>query len=203
MTKVKTGNKGEKKTRKNLERITNPPESALVYRGPLSLPRQNQERHTTTVWMTYGPNNLQATVGGVINTVVSNDPTGYNDWSSVSAVWDEYRVLGMKMIYYPYNKYNEPTSTVVGPVFLVLDRDDGVAVASEALAINYESVKMKGLNEKWTFEGKMAGVTEATYITTASPVANMWIKTRADGVTISHSYGRYYIAALVQFRGRN
>lgn len=191
------------KAKKSKRISTNPPESQIVYNGPLVLSRGPEERHTTTVWMTYGPSTLVSSGSGVINSVFSNDPSGYNDWSSFAAVWDEYRVLGMTVHYAPYNRYNQSLSIIVGPVFLFIDRDDGTVQTTEALALNYESVKMKNLADPWKITAKMAGVAEATFITTATPVANLWIKSYASGLTNSITYGKTYISALVQFRGRN
>jgi hypothetical protein len=187
----------------NKEVITNPSEGVVVYRGPVRLPNQGEQRHTTSVYMTYGPSKITSTSGGLIETVVSNNPSGYNDWSSVAAMWDEYRVLALKMHYSPINKYNSPTNIIKKHIYVLTDRDDGTAIASEALALNFESVKVHMLDESWSHTAKMAGISEATFITTATPVGNMWIKMRSDQVSISQDYGYIWLEALIQFRGRN
>lgn len=203
MPKKTKKNKNALPNRGNEQHVINPRENVVIYRGPVSPPGANQERAMITTFMSAGTALLTSSAGGVINLVASNDPSVYNDWSSLQPIWDEYRVLGFKWIFMPYNKYNRPSTTVVGPVYIVVDRDDATALTTEALAMNFESVKQKYLGDRITMEAKMAGLNDGKFITTASPVATCWIKMYSAGLTASTDYGKYTMQALVQFRGRN
>lgn len=193
-----------KKTKKKSQNNINPKENVVVYKGPLTLPLGSQEREMITTVLHYGPTALISSGAGLISVVVSDDPAGFVDWSHLSAVYDEYRVLGFTVNYMPLNRYNTATTTIVGPIYTVIDRDDGTALTTEAQALEYESVKQVYLGKPWKREIRsMTSIEDATFITTATTVPRNWFKIVGSAMSNTITYGRYYITALVQFRGRN
>jgi hypothetical protein len=157
-----------------------------------------------SIFVSWAPTNISAS-GGVVNTVFSDDIASANDYASFAAIWDEYRVLQMEVHYVPFNRYNLQLSNVdvIGPCFVLVDRDDGTATASMALASNYESADLKSLCDPFKKRVNMASVEDAQFTTTTTTVARNWIKLYGTGFTSSVVFGTIHQFALVQFRGRN
>jgi hypothetical protein len=156
---------------------------------------------STTFHATFSP--IASDGGGAIATVFGDSPAAYIDWASAAALWDEYRVLCTTIHWMPLNKYNTPTSTIVGVLYHAIDRDDATALTSESTALEYESARANLLSDKFERTVKMAGIEDSTWITTASPTSRMWIKFYSSGLTASTNYGKVWVDAIIQFRGRN
>jgi hypothetical protein len=194
--KKKSSRKGRQANRR-----TNVSESTLVYRGPYSLPRVGQQAHTDVVELT-AVTAMNSDSGGGMDLVINNDPSGYTDWSSYAALWDEYRPLAMKLTFIPNNQYSK-TTTICVPLYVVIDRDSAGALSSKNQAIQYESCKIKSLENRWTYGAKMHGPTGAGWITTAATSPTWWIKSFAVGLTGSTGYGDSIVVLLIQVRGKN
>lgn len=201
---VKSKSKGKKANgRARMLASVNPDESVVIYRGPSTLPMGASERACITTVLHYGTAAVTSNGSGFAAFSLSDDPSGFVDWSHIAAAWDEYRVLALTMNYVPYNQYNTPTATVVSSMFTVIDRDDATALTTEAAALEYESLKVFYLGRPFKRVVKMASIEDASFITTASPVARNWIKGAGSGLTASTSYGKYWLTVLIQCRGRN
>jgi len=193
--------KKQKKGKKSKASI-NPSESVVIYRGPLKLPLGSQERQKITTVCHYGPTVLTAG-SGAIGFVVSDDPSGAVDWASLATIWDEYRVLGFTFNFHPYNRYNQNSANTTGPLFTVIDRDDGTVLTTEAQCLEFESLIVYNIDSPFKREiYSMTAIEDASFITTATPVARTWFKLVGTGLT-SISYGKYWITHMIQFRGRN
>lgn len=179
----------------------NPPTSATVYRGPYKLPGAKQENRTETIEMK-SLLLVSSDSSGVINLVVDNNPSGYLDWSSVAALWDDYRALSLYIEYFPYNRYSK-TTTNCKPLYQVIDRDSTGILASVNAAIQYESCERKSIEDPWYRGVKMTDVLDSQFITTASPSATFSIKSYQNGYSTSTTYGEVMITLLIQVRGRN
>lgn len=181
----------------------NPPESTVVYNGPLKLPMGESQRALITSILHFGPSVLTSSGAGAISNVSSDNPSGCVDWGSFASLWDEYRVLGLTLFFEPYNKYNQPTTTIVGPIFTIIDRDDATALTTEAQMLEFESLKVFNLANRFKRSVRMASIEDASFITTMTPVARNWIKIVSTGLTASTNYGKFWADVLIQFRGRN
>jgi hypothetical protein len=154
---------------------------------------------------------LSSSVGGIINTVVSSSPNTFANWSSYSAIYDEFRVLGMQLEYFPSNRYSKVT-TICMPGIGVVDRSDSTTLSSASIL--YESTRQLSLEDPWTdrseYRGSsvpalkihMDGAEEGQWLSTTSTAASLFIKLYFSGLTASSQYGVYYVRALVQFRGQ-
>lgn len=154
---------------------------------------------------------LSSSAAGVINTVVSSSPNTFANWSAYSAIYDEFRVLGMQLEYFPANRYSK-TTTVCIPGIGVVDRNDSTTLSGPSIL--YESTRQLSLEDPWTdrseYRGssvpaliiKMNGAEEGQWLSTGSTAANLYIKLYFSGLTVSTQYGVYYVRALVQFRGQ-
>lgn len=182
----------------------NPNASALSYNGPYSLPGSREQNTLYTIeCRSVLP--LTSSVGGDITTVIDNNPSGYQDWTSIASLWDEYRPLALKVAFKPNNRYSK-TTTVTVPIYIVVDRDSLGAITSKNAAVQYESCSIKTLDDPWTKGAKtigISGLTTTQWITTASPYGTYCVKTFATGCSNSTNYGDLFITLLIQVRGRN
>ncbi len=145
---------------------------------------------------------LASTAGGVINDVLSNDPSTFGDWSGLSAAFDEFRVLSMTVQYYPWNRYSKST-TVTKPVFGVYDRSDGTALTTVGNAVNFEDWYWAPLDDPWTHTFNcMAGIEDAGFTAVASVAARGWFKLYQSGLTVSQDYGDLVATIRIQWRQR-
>lgn len=179
----------------------NPGQNQLVYSGPTRLPQilsgtrcETFELHSTVTFTSDG--------SGVIAEVINNNPSGYIEWSSLAGLWDEYRPLSLTVQYHPTNRYSK-SATVTKPYFQVIDRDSAGVIASVAGAAQYGSCKLISLEDPWSETIRMSSIRDATFITTASPIATFYLKGYQSGFSNSTEYGQALITLLVQVRGRN
>jgi len=190
--------------RKSTKSKVSPSASALTYRGPYQLPG-SAEQNTLYTIETKSVLTLTSSAAGVIDAVYDNNPVGYQDWSSIAALWDEYRPLSIKVQFKPNNRYSK-TTTVTVPIYVVIDRDSVGAISSKNQAIQYESCKIRSLDDPWSQGCKavaMTGLQTHQWITTASTAATFCIKVYATGCSNSTQYGDVIVTALIQVRGRN
>ncbi len=175
-------------------------QNSPIYRGPIITRSDAQESDTVEVVCAF-TGLIDSSGAGVITDVIGNDPSASADFASFSNVYDEFRVLGERLEYFPFNRYSKTTTTCT-PLIVVKDRNDSTILASYSSAISYSSAKKRSLEDPWTEEMKMTGIEDAGFIDTASPVANRWFKLYGDGLTNFTNYGRYFFYVRVQFRGR-
>lgn len=184
----------------------------LSYHGPMSLPGSMMQNAPIVASLFY-TSTISSDAVGLISTIYNNDPSVYADFSNYASLYDEYRYLGIELEFFPNNRYSKTTTTCL-PGVGVVDRDDTTALASVALGFQYESNMVLSLEDPWTdrrhYRGalpslkmKMNGAKEATWITTATPVATGCIKIRFEGLSSSTQYGRILVRGLFQFRGRD
>ncbi len=194
-------NKREKR-KKGKGNFPNPGPAAVIYKGPLKPSKMKQEAESIVTTLNF-TGILPSTAGGVIDSSYSNDPNSYSlaDWTSLVALYHEYRVLGVRVEYFPWNRYNK-TTTVCTPLITVVDRAAAGTLGSYQAAMSHESAKKCSLEDPWSEEARMESIEEATYISTSSTTASFWIKFYADGLSVSTTYGRMFVYVVVQLRGR-
>lgn len=143
-----------------------------------------------------------STAGGVLATWLVNSITSAPDWSTLSGDWAEFRLLGVRAEYMPWNRYSKTTTTVT-PAIVVVDRA-GVPFTptSYAQLMNYSSAEKKSLEDPWIMEARMDGAEEGSFVSTTSTSVQLGFALYADGLSVSTTYGRYFYYWLVQFRGR-
>jgi hypothetical protein len=157
------------------------------------------QQDTYTMEMIYDQP-LSSDGSGNNNLTLGNSPASTSNWSNVSAVFDEYRVLAMKLQYRP-NEFNGG-SVVQAPITSVIDYDTSAALTGYTLAAQYSSqVEFRG-SQNWTRTAYMSGVENSGFVSTGSPGNTFWIKLYTSGNTINTTLGRYVITFVVQFRGK-
>jgi hypothetical protein len=187
---------------------------ALAYTGPIwNKQLQEQTDLITTTLVFYS--GLISSAAGIIAPVYDQSMTSLTGWSTFAGIYDEFRVLGAQLEFFPANRYSKTTTTCI-PGVGVIDRDSNGALASTAQALSYSSVRMLSLEDPWTdlseYRGssvpalkyKMSGPKEALWVTTATPTptTSPTIKIYFAGLSTSTYYGAVVARFLVQFRGK-
>ncbi len=134
---------------------------------------------------------------GAIASVISNSPVQAQNWTGYAAVFDEYRVLAMKVKFEPFWTVN----CTFAPIASVIDRSDSTALTGYGLAERYASHKKAMGKAQFSQTINMSSVDEAGFTITSAPAANAWVKLYSSGNTASFTFGRLNVIMLVQFRG--
>ncbi len=184
----------------------NPSNQVAIYRGPLRLPQSVQADDTVTVQLGYA-GTLTTSVAGGLATVISasSQATSSVDWSSYANLYSEYRILSMDFHAEPWNKYNQPTSTVLAPVISVVDRQNSTALASVSAAAAVGSAQIHPPSSSIRRKARMVDFGEASFVDISStPASNdiFYIKLFSSGNTASTNVYDYLTILMVQFRGR-
>lgn len=176
--------------------------TALRYTGPI-IQRADQQNTDLVEMVLIQDLAISSGVGGVISpTFAFNNPSSATDWSSAIALYDEYRVLGMRLEYHP-NAYTASAVSSFAPVYSVIDRDSASALGGYSTAVNYASCKEHSLDRPFSREMKMESSAEAQFFnTSALPTSSGSIKLISTGLSNSTGYGRVSVYYMIQFRGR-
>ncbi len=180
--------------------------TALVYRGPSRLPGEAAQNDAVVVQIN-NTGTLAASAGGQLATVFdsytqASTPT---DWSQFAQLYTEFRILSMEVEFAPWNKYNQPTTNVLPPLYSVIDRANNTALGSLAQAAAYTSCKMHEPSTHFIRTVKMQGAGEAdwTPVGSSPPTDDrMYLKLYLTGSTASINLYDFFTKVIVQFRGR-
>lgn len=191
---------GSKKQRGRRDPPSHLSASAIVYRGPMRIKQAKDQQDTITVSLFF-VGNLSSTSAAVLNQIYADDPASAGDWSNFTASWQEFRVLGMELKYFPANRYSKST-TVCVPIVGVVDRSSSSLLSSYSQAYSYASARILSLEDPFDMKARMADSTEAEF----QPVGNynpyFYFKFYGDSLSVSTTYGKVFITYLIEFRGR-
>jgi hypothetical protein len=188
--------------------------SKTKYSGPMWVPGARVQEDVEVATLT-GNLGLTSSAGGVLNPVFDQTMTNLSGWTQFAALWDEFRILKYQVEYYPANRYNRGTTTVM-PGAAVIDRDSNGALGSLSAAFAYSSARMMSLDDPWTNDKQyigshyaaltysMDGAPDDVWLTCSAPTPTIKpsIKVFFSGLAATTFYGTALIRVLVQFRGR-
>jgi len=174
----------------------NPDPGTIHYRGPLQ-PR-NEDSSTVTLY-----NNVAVTMDGAGNysAFVTNDPSASRNWTEYSTSWLEYRVLAVKITYFPSAVVN--TATIPG----FQGYQSIVHALTVATPASLAQAASTGISKGWTGfrrfvrSWRMETPAEANFQLTSAPSATSqthMLYAVAGGAAVS--YGNVEIQYLVQFK---
>lgn len=189
--------------KKDTKHEMEPNESAQVYKGPIILKNMKEEAELYTVPLRF-TGTVASTAGGLIDAYYSSDPNSYAlaEWTALSGLYGEYRVLGMQMDFAPYNRYSKST-TICTPLLVYSDRESPTSsTGSYQTAMSHESCRILTLEDPWKHKIKMMNADESQFISTTGTLVKFAIKFYADGLSVSTTYGRSFVVLLIQFRAR-
>lgn len=170
-----------------------------TYRGPVKIPgRDNQTLVYKTNQVYSTASNTSA--GGVYDLVFGNSPAVLSNWTALSAEWNEYRVLGLELVYEPIKNVS---AWAYGTANTVVDHDVSSALGGVNAATQHESFMEFSMFRRWSRKARACGVEEMDFIVTTSPSATFYIKVYSDGNATIQTIGRFYLYYLIEFRGKN
>lgn len=155
---------------------------------------------------------IAADSGGVISLTYTDNPSVYQDWTSIAGLFDSYRTCAIKIKFIP--ELPNDTSTITGfkPLYIVHDSDSStIASPSVDSYIQYENMQVKNMFKPWGYYRKFAKQTAnptgtvmlpGGYKNTASPNASQGIFMYGDGFDISTNYGRLVVTQYVVAKNR-
>lgn len=155
---------------------------------------------------------VASTGAGVINSLFSFAPTSFTDWSSLTALYDEFRVVGAEIEFFCAQSFQLPSALAGGILIVVYDNDDATsALTSSSQALDYSTKVTHNL--VWSGERSIklkatcfsiADASSGTpWSTTATPAAYPHsFKTYCASLTASTTYLFYAMRLVVQLRGQ-
>jgi len=180
-----------------------PPEvssSVTHYTGKIKYPCDDEQQDLHT--MEFGEAvPLNSDTSGLISNVYGCAPNGTSDWNSLASVFEEYRVLGFQVEYFPNNRYSK-SAVICVPLLGCVDRQSATSILTYAAMMTHASHKRLSLEDPWVIVAKMDNAEEAVFQSTSGPADLYWIKFVSVGNTTSTTYGQLFITYRVQFRGR-
>jgi hypothetical protein len=194
---------------KTQNRGQGPPETAIVYRGPVVSAAEKKAQDLEVVTL-FEDVQVSASASGAITNVFSSDPTvgSPQGWTAWAARFREYRVLAMEAEFCPGYLHHSPVvagveSTGFFPLYEVEDRASGSALASYSAAAAYASLQMHPINSRWKRRMDMSSTDEAQFSSTgSSPAAPFYILWFCANLLVSSNFGRARIAYVIQFKNR-
>jgi hypothetical protein len=174
----------------------NPDPGIIHYTGPINYPILD-----TSVVTLYDSQAMDSDASGNLSAFVNNNPSSARNFTEYSGSWYEYRVLAVKISYFPKAVNN--TATLPG--------FDGYSGLVHGLSISAPSTLAQaastGLSKPWiafrpfTRSWRMETATEAPFIPTLTPAttSNCFALTFFGGGATLH-YGNLEIQYLVQYK---
>ncbi len=147
---------------------------------------------------------VQTVTGGVtgINYQLALDPSAFQDWTSFSAIYDEFRVLGGKVTYTPINIFINANL----PMFCLFDNDSTPTLASDNECTSYPNCRVHNSIVPFVYPFKRPETATSPVLwrdvaTPASSVGSISFF-QTTGFTGTLNLGQTMTEILVQFRGR-
>jgi len=144
---------------------------------------------------------------GVLNTVFTMDPSVTGDWASCSALYDEFRVVGVRLRI--LSKTQNTVTLASNLVVICYDNDDSTALVSLLQATEYQNMQV--IPALWNdhhvfmfnFARPSAGTeTSLPWQDIATPALSTGgIKVYSDNLSTSTQYFTFVIEYAVEFRG--
>ncbi len=196
-----TRSRRQRRMRGNTSRaLTN---DSTIYGGPVRLPTGGGLDKRTTRANVSVATTMSTSAGGTAAGTFSSDPGSTTDWSSLSAIYQEYRVLGFEVEYVPYETVPVSGSRTPGAGAM-----DYVHYAGATTPASLDGLLQNANHTSFhthrpaKVTWRMRGVEEATWQKMSVAQDHGSIRWYIDGLTASASYGRFFVTYLVELRGR-
>jgi len=174
---------------------------SATYSGPI-VPKASARQESLYTIVLKQAGTVSSTAGGIISQVFGSYPLNTTSWSSFAACFDEYRVLGYRVRYFPRNRYDPGLTQSQSALYMVADHSGNSAITTLAQVAGYESTTIKGTGDPMSKSIWMDGADESVFTNTANAnTPQIYIKMFADALAVSSVYGEYLQEFLVQFKG--
>ncbi len=187
--------------------LVGPPPEVTSYGGPLTLGAPSVTADDTVVVEVHVAGSVSTSAGGVVSTVFDSyaQASASVNWTELTALYTEFRILSMHVDLRPWKKFNQPTTTDLAPVLSLTSRNGATAIASMSEASGYDSVQIHDPSTQIQRHIEMKGPAEAQFIVVSSSpnsTARQYVKLFSSGNTATTVVYDYLSTILVQFRGR-
>lgn len=141
---------------------------------------------------------------------VDGGSTACTDWVSVSNLYDEFRVSGIKLKFIP-KRPNDPVSTTsYEPGYIFMDTDSTGLNPTVAQCVGYDNLKVVNLYRPFKVYYKVpklintSGTTVAYpgWMDTAAPTATGSVYFKAENLTASIDYGQMIVTYYIKTHNR-
>lgn len=143
---------------------------------------------------------------GTLTDTFGNDPTGLNDWTPVSQLFDDYKVCAIKVQYIPDIPNGSSITTSYQPVYIVGDNNDAAAATGANQIMQQEAFRVKNLwrpwKYYWKFQWKGNTALSKGYRSVNDTNATQNIRLWASGLDFNTTYGRYIITHYIVAKNR-
>jgi len=155
-----------------------------------------------------GSGTVSSSGGGIINNLFSLNPSGFSDWSTIAALYDEWRMVGVQIQLYSAIPLN--SAALPAPLIMVFDNDDNSTVLTSVNQDLDYTPKIQ-FNSIWT-SGKPVRLranklstgdpsTGTLWVTTATPSASPCsIKFYGGSLTATTLYLTATFSLVLEFR---
>jgi len=153
---------------------------------------------------------FSTSVGGVLNSTIGLDPSGCSEWGSYSGLYDEFRVVAIRVSLLPVQQGS--VTAINNLIGMVFDNDNSSALTSTNQALEYDTaVKLSSVwyaNKpslpEYSWARPNAGRNTAiTWCDVAVPAGSVGsVKFYGDSLTASLAYIDAIAEYFVEFRGR-
>jgi hypothetical protein len=153
---------------------------------------------------------ISSSATGTIYSVLNANPSSGSEWSSYAAIYDEARVLGMKISLIPVQQGTVTSINSIGAI--LFDNDDSTALTSLNAGLEYDNAVIipaiwyqdSGHATQYIWARPTAGKNTAIpWVDVAVPSGNNGsIKLAFAGLTSTTAYFIYCVEWLCEFRGR-
>jgi len=140
---------------------------------------------------------------GTYSSTFGNAPTSFMDWTNLAQDFEEFRVIGMRSMYKPYDVHGGSTASVFTDWMTMIDRDSLTPITSYSQGLNYASLKEHKALSSWTRVILMSGSEDSGWLNSASGTTNtFFLKAFTAGNSASFNLGRVLNTIVVQLRSR-
>lgn len=152
---------------------------------------------------------LTSSAGGTITTVLSMDPSGFPDWGQIVNYYDEFRVMGVRLILMCVQQTSIATTQNLG--WIVFDNDDTSVIGSgnsgaqfvHKYVVPSQFTHINGKSPELMFKRPVSKTSPVIWRDVAAPATSDGsIKFYFDGLSVSTKYFQYYVEYFVEARGR-
>lgn len=141
--------------------------------------------------------------GAVQGMIDLNNMPAYTGWAQAAQLFDEFRVLGGKVHFYPYNRYSK-VSTFSKALTVAFDNDAVTSgTISDSIVWQYGTAKLHNIDDPFVYTFERPHITSSAYwADVALPTAGSFggVLYSAQSVTLSTDYGQFFVELEVQFR---
>jgi hypothetical protein len=190
----------KRKNKKSRRMSTNPPNNVNKYSGPLVI-KKSAEQSQLSSEMLYQEVSMTTNGSGVAAPVIILSLASFDENSSFTNLFDEWRILSAVAEYHPYTTVPTATLTAGGLMVMCVDRDNNTNLSALSGGVAQGGTPHSPFQKGPRVIYRMESSDESIFLSSTSGV-QAWFKIYASGLANTVTYGTIIVKAIWQFRGR-